>query len=320
MHGVTLPPTLAVTLPAPELWPPSQAQIQAHVETLLLNQARFQPVARPSQWGDRLTLDTLATCGGQIMPASVSQGMALLLRPGGEPWSEQLIGLKAGEQRTLSILLPSDYSHPAWQGQEARYQVTVKRVDAVTLPTPEAAIAKAYGPGDTGQRQLLAQLQAENERSWRQYMRLQVAETVTAHSQVSYPPEWLDDQLSQSWEQEDAVLLRARKLTPEALEQARQTFLAFTPLRQAAAHSLEVALVLREVALQAGITLERSDFEAMLQSLAQAVRTPVPQLVQRLKKEQALTALADQQLLDQALSHLMGLATLVYREQAYALA
>jgi trigger factor len=319
MHSVTRPPPLAVPLTAPELLPPSQAQIQAHVEALLLAQATYRPVPRASQWGDRITLDTLATCEGQIIPASIGQGMQLLLQPGGEAWWEQLTGLKAGEKRTLNLPLPADHPHVPWRGQNAHYQLHVRRIEAVSLPTPEAAITQAYGPGEEGQRQLLDTLQQQNERSWRQYIRLQVGQTLTEHSQIDYPSEWLDQQLSQSWEQTDGPLLKARKMLPQELEAARQGFIHYPPLRAAADASLRMALVLREVAQQAGLILDKAQFEAQLQPLAQALQAPLPRVLKRLQSEQALVPIADQILLEQALSHVMAQATLHYQDQTYAL-
>lgn len=319
MHSVTLPPTLAISLTAPELLPPSQAQIQAHVESLLLAQATFHPMSRASQWGDRLTLDTLAICDGQVIPASVSQGMQLLLQPGGDPWWEQLTGLKAGEKRTLTIPLQADHPHVPWRGKNATYQLYVRRVEAVTLPHPDAAITQTYGPGEKGQHALLETLQRQNERSWRQHIRLQVGQTLTEHSQIHYPTEWLDQQLLQSWEQEDGPLLKARKMPPKDLEAARQGFINYPPLRAAADASLRMALVLREVAQQAGLTLDKAQFEAEIQPLAHALQTPLPRVLKRLQSEQALVPLADQLLLEQALSHVMAQATLHYHDQAYTL-
>src|SRR6185437_9331570 len=82
-------------------------------------------------------------------------------------FEDQLVGAKAGEERTVEVTFPADYGAPDLAGKAAQFAVTVKQVRAVTPQPIDDSLAEAVGMEN------LANLrQAVRERIERDYARL----------------------------------------------------------------------------------------------------------------------------------------------------
>jgi trigger factor len=82
--------------------------------------------------GDRVVLSFVGTVDGQPFEGGTADDVPLVLGsksfiPGFE---DQLVGIKAGEQRTVSVTFPEDYGSDALKGKAAQFAVTAKSVEA----------------------------------------------------------------------------------------------------------------------------------------------------------------------------------------------
>ncbi len=64
-------------------------------------------------------------------------------------FSSQLVGLKAGEAKTLAYTFPTDDKNPALAGQDVTVEVNLKAVRSVTLPSVDDDFAKMVGKFDS---------------------------------------------------------------------------------------------------------------------------------------------------------------------------
>ena len=64
-------------------------------------------------------------------------------------FAKELLGLKAGETRTIKHTFPSDWEVEGLRDKETEMEVTVKTVRAVTLPELDDEFAKTAGAGET---------------------------------------------------------------------------------------------------------------------------------------------------------------------------
>src|SRR6185436_1015156 len=60
-------------------------------------------------------------------------------------FSEQLVGAKAGDKRTVNVDFPADFVTPQLAGRKGTYEVEVIEVKQRNLPPIDEAFAKAYG-------------------------------------------------------------------------------------------------------------------------------------------------------------------------------
>jgi trigger factor len=64
-------------------------------------------------------------------------------------FAKELVGLKAGDTKTITHSFPADWEVEALQGKDVEMEVTVKTVRAVSLPELDDEFAKSTGAGET---------------------------------------------------------------------------------------------------------------------------------------------------------------------------
>ncbi|HGG59882.1 MAG TPA: trigger factor [Gammaproteobacteria bacterium] len=120
------------------------------VETLREQNREWVDVERAAAEGDQVTIDfegfvdDEAFEGGKAADVPVEIGKGAMI-PGFE---EQLVGVKAGEEKTLEVDFPEDYHAENLAGKKARFEVKVKAVKEARLPELDEAFVKKFGVED----------------------------------------------------------------------------------------------------------------------------------------------------------------------------
>jgi len=129
----------------------SDEAVAEEVDRLRERAAKLEPVERQAQRGDFVvmdfkgTLDGVAFAGGEGRDQMIELGSGRLV-PGFE---EQLVGAKAGEERTITITFPDDYGAEDLKGREAEFAVTVNEVKRKELPELDDEFASDAAGFDT---------------------------------------------------------------------------------------------------------------------------------------------------------------------------
>jgi trigger factor len=97
--------------------------------------------------GDRVVISFTGTIDGQPFEGGTGEDIAVLLGsdtfiPGFE---EQLVGIGAGEVRTINASFPPNYAVDTLAGKDAAFEVTAKTVEAPGSVTIDDAFAKSLG-------------------------------------------------------------------------------------------------------------------------------------------------------------------------------
>ena len=130
---------------------PDEKEVDAAIEDLRQMYATTENVEREAQVGDYVIVDVKS----EITELNRT-GFAAFIRDddrdtewpyGG--FAKELIGLKAGDIKTIDHKFPEDHDLEALQGKDAEMEVTVKTVRAVTLPELDDEFAKTVGAGET---------------------------------------------------------------------------------------------------------------------------------------------------------------------------
>ena len=129
----------------------SGEQVESELNRLREQLASLEPVDRPAQNGDFLVVDYTGYIddepfqGGEARGQTIELGGGRLI-PGFE---EQLVGAKAGDERTLQVTFPEDYGAEELAGKEARFEAQVKEVREKRLPELDDEFALHAGGFDT---------------------------------------------------------------------------------------------------------------------------------------------------------------------------
>ena len=97
--------------------------------------------------GQRATIDFLGKLDGVEFDGGKAEDFPLILGDGGmiAGFEDNILGLKAGENKTFAVTFPEDYGNSELAGKEATFDVTVKKVENGELPEINEEFIAAFG-------------------------------------------------------------------------------------------------------------------------------------------------------------------------------
>jgi len=169
--------TIEVERPLLEI---SEADLDKMLETIRKQRRTWQEVDRASQQGDQLTIDFVGTMDGVEFEGGSAKQVPLELGSGRmiPGFEEQLMGAKAGEERTLSLSFPEAYHAAELAGKPVEFAVTVTKVEEPVLPELDDDFVASFGISEGGLDTLKQQIRENMEREAEQTISRRVKEQV----------------------------------------------------------------------------------------------------------------------------------------------
>ncbi len=129
----------------------SDDDVKKVIGNLRKQSAEWAVVDRAAKDGDRLKIDFKGTLKGEAFDGGSAEDFTLELGsksmvPGFE---DGLVGLKAGEEKTLKMKMPKDY-HADLADKKVEFAVTVKEVEEAKLPEIDDAFVAKVGVKEGG--------------------------------------------------------------------------------------------------------------------------------------------------------------------------
>jgi trigger factor len=125
----------------------TDADVDEMIDTLRKQNAAWEEVDAAAEDGDQVTIDFQGYLGDEPFEGGSAEGHELVIGsnsfiPGFE---EQLIGAKAGDEKTISVTFPEDYQAEHLAGKEATFKVNVQKVSRQALPEVDAEFIERFG-------------------------------------------------------------------------------------------------------------------------------------------------------------------------------
>ena len=204
---VTLPDYKKIKLAKPSVSITAK-DITDTLDSLRLRMADRTEVERPAKSVDEVIIDFVGKDqAGKAVSGADGQDYPLILGskafiPGFE---ENLVGLKAGEEKQFAVTFPSDYSVGALQGKKLTFEVKVKKVNELARPKLDDSFASKAGPFKTLaelkadiKKQLTAERQAQADRTYEN----ELIQNIVGRSKMELPPRLIDEQVIRLEEEE----------------------------------------------------------------------------------------------------------------------
>jgi trigger factor len=228
----------------------------------------------PALREDLVILDHEGTIQGRPFKGGSGKNVTVALGHEGylPGFTEQLSGMKKGEEKRFSLAFPADYPRKELAGRTAEFQVTVKEVKKRRLPDLNDEFAKSVGDVDTLaalREKVKEQLLQRKQRAQESELRRALMEKLVAQHPVEVPEAMA--------ERETAAVLEEFLMTMRATG-GRIEGLPDSPdaLRARAAEigrrRVQESLLLEAVARQEGLTAAPEEVEAEVRNLAAATR------------------------------------------------
>ena len=172
------------------------------IDQLLTRDAQKKEVKRAAKDGDEVIIDFAGVDAKTKEPINGADGKDYPLVigsntfiPGFEP---ELVGLKAGEDKTFDITFPKDYGVATLQSRKVTFQVTAKKVSELVKPKLDDKFAGKVGPFKTItelKADIKKQLTTEREREAQSTLENEIVTQITDKTTVSIPKVLVDEQL-----------------------------------------------------------------------------------------------------------------------------
>ncbi len=129
----------------------SEEDLQKELEGLQKRNSRMIVADRPAENGDTLLLNYSGSVDGVDFEGGTAENQTLKLGSGTfiPGFEEQLVGVKAGEDKDVKVTFPSEYHAPDLAGKEAVFKCKVHEVKFEEIPALDDEFAKDISEFDT---------------------------------------------------------------------------------------------------------------------------------------------------------------------------
>ncbi len=290
-------------------------EIDDVIENLRTRDADKKDVDRASKQGDQVWIDFTGVDAKTNEPVNGADGKdyPLVLGsntfiPGFEP---ELVGLKAGEQKTFTITFPKDYGVSALQNRKVTFSVTVTKVQEIVEPKLDDAFAAKVGPFKS-----MAELKADIKKEL-QMRKTQDADQayadelilkITKEAKVAVPEVLVNEQIDRiERDQRQNLMYRGQTwqeyLAAEGLND--ETYKA--KVRPDAELRVKAGLVLSEIAEAEGLEITPAELDQQMKLVAS--QYPDAKMQAELQKPEARRSIASRMLTEKTINRLAEYAS-----------
>ncbi|QIK37359.1 trigger factor [Caldichromatium japonicum] len=205
----------------------TDADLDDMIQRLREQRRTWEPVDRPAQTGDLLTLDALGTLEGQPFPRGTGKGIQVelgktSLLPGLE---DHLTGVAAGETRSIDLNLPDDHPDQTLAGKSLHFEIQIQAVAEPRIPELDAEFVKEFGIEDGDIERFRADVRRNMERELNERLAARTKERVMdliyELNPIELPKSLVENEMRSMAEQMREALAPGRSgvsLAPELFE------------------------------------------------------------------------------------------------------
>jgi len=284
------------------------------VKSLQQRAAEKKDVDRAAKKGDQPWIDFSGTDSkGQPIKGADGKDYPLLLGsntfiPGFE---DNVVGLKAGDEKTFTLTFPKDYGVKALASKKVTFKVSVTKVQELVEPAADDDFAAKVGPFKSLQElkaDIKKQLQTEREQQVNLEFESEIVRKITEKTKLNVPKVLVDDQIErmvqderqnivyrgQTWEE----FLSASGLTEEQYREQK---------RPIAEERVKASLVLAEIADAEKLDVTPQELEVRISALKDRYKDAAMQA--ELDKPENRRDIAMRMLTEKTVAKLVGYAT-----------
>ena len=254
--------------------PVSDAEVDEQVARIASGNKSFTDAKKGKKAadGDQLIIDFTGKLDGVEFEGGKAEDAALEIGSGRfiPGFEEQLIGVKAGDETTITVKFPEDYPAENLAGKEATFDVVVKAVKVPGETKIDDDFAKSLGLEGLDQLKglLRGQLEQETAGATRTQMKRQLLDILAAGHDFDVPPSMVEAEFNQIWAQLQQEA--AREEDPAAaiaeIEAEKEDY------RTIAVRRVRLGLLLSEIGQANGVQVSQQEMSMLVSQAAQQYR------------------------------------------------
>ena len=243
----------------------TDSDVDSMIEKLRKQRVTWTNVERVSGQGDRLEIDFKGTVDGQSFAGNEAHNVPLELGSGTmiPGFEEQLVGVSAGDTKTIEVTFPDDYASKEVAGKTAKFDVTVHSVAAAELPEVNDDFARAFGVTDGGMDQLRSEIRSNMERELeaavKSRVKQQVFDALLDKVNVDVPASLIDSEV-------DALIKKDEGSADAGIDRSQ--------LEAEARRRVSLGLLIAEVIQRNQLQVDPERVRETIENLAQSYEKP----------------------------------------------
>ena len=151
--------------------------------------------------GDQVTIDFLGKVDGEAFEGGAAEDYPLVLGSGSfiPGFEEQLVGVKAGEEKSVNVKFPEEYGAANLAGKDAVFECKIKAVKAPKAAEINDEMAKKFGAEDLAalKGQISERLEAEYVGAARAIMKRKLLDALDGLVKFDLPPSLVEAEAGQ---------------------------------------------------------------------------------------------------------------------------
>ena len=256
-----------------------EKDVDQDIENIRKRNARMVSVDRKAETGDTVYFDYAGFVGNEQFQGGTAEKQTLKLGSGMfiPGFEEELVGVKADEDRDVHVTFPEDYQAENLAGKDAVFHCHIHEVREEQLPDVDDDLAKDATEYETLEELKEAtrkRLQEAAEKNAENQMKDEAAEKVMAANEFEIPAVMVNDELDRSindFAQQMAYsglnLDMYFKYTNSNMEQLRDQ------IRPDAEKSVKLRIILQNIARLEGLQCTEEDLNSELELMAKQYNT-----------------------------------------------
>ena len=262
---------IAITRPLAEVTP---QDIDRTLEVLRKQRTTYSTVERAAQAGDRVHVDFTGTIDGVEFAGGQARDFPIVLGEGRmlPEFEAAITGAAAGDAREFSLTFPADYHGREVAGKEARFTLTVHRVEAPEIPALDSEFAKAFGIAsasvDDLRREVEANLRLELKRKVDAAVKAQALSGLRQRATFAVPKALVDSEAHALRERTLANLREQPNVKPENLDLSLDVF------RPQAEERVALGLIIAELVRNEQLHAKPEQIKTLVTETAQTYEQP----------------------------------------------
>jgi trigger factor len=222
------------------------------------------PKAHKAREGDLVMMDFLGKVDGEAFEGGKGENIAIEIGSGRliPGFEDQLVGVKANDEKTITVTFPADYSVDYLKGAAATFDLVVNEVRTPKEAVADEEFAKSLGLEGLEQLKGLVKGQIEQEHGQltRTHMKRRLLDQLAAAHDFEVPPSMVEAEFKQIWEQLEHEV--THEADPEAARQEMEA--EREDYRAIAVRRVRLGLLLSEIGQANGVEISPQEMNQLI--------------------------------------------------------
>mgnify|MGYP003634050258 FL=1 len=255
---------LTITRPVADV---AQEQIDEALGRIAEQNTQYEPRAKTAKAkeGDAVVMDFVGKIDGEAFEGGSAEQQTLVIGSGQfiPGFEDQLVGVKAGDEKDVIVTFPEEYGAADLAGKEAVFEVKVHEVRAPKTAELDDEFAKGLGLESLEQLTGLVkdQLKAEHDGASRAKAKRNLLDQLDEAHSFDLPPNMVEQEFNQIWQQLQAEMDAGRTADEDkdkSEDELKEEY------RKIAERRVRLGLVLAEIGRVADVRISEQEVNQAL--------------------------------------------------------